>query len=60
MKEFAIKVLGVVFAILVGVWSYGYLNELVFAILALLGAIAIGVIIYFITVKLLAELLDGV
>lgn len=45
MVEVAVKVLAVIVGFVAGVWAYPYLNEVVFALLAFVGAVAVGVVV---------------
>lgn len=53
----AIKILAVILGIVAGVQSYPWLNSFLLAFLAFLGAVAIGVIVYFVAERLLREIL---
>lgn len=45
MADVAIKVLAFIAGLVAAVWSFPYLNGYVFAVLAFLGAVAVGVLV---------------
>lgn len=55
----AIKLVGVVVGIVAAVASYGWLNKYMLALLALVGAIAFGIIVYSLVVRALHEILNA-
>lgn len=57
--DIAIKIVGVILGILAGVWTFHALNGALFAVLAFLGAVAVGVIVYYVVVRLLSEVLGN-
>ena len=55
--DIAIKIVGVILGIVAGVWAYHAPNAVIFALLAFLGGVAVGIIVYYLVVRLLAEVL---
>lgn len=59
MVDLAVKIVAVILGIVAGVWAYNALNQVVFAVLALLGGIAVGILVYWVVVRVLGEVLGA-
>lgn len=57
--DIAIKIVSAILGIISGVWAFHALNPYIFAVLAFLGGIAVGIIVYYVVERLLSELLSG-
>lgn len=55
--ELATKIVGAILGIIAAVMVFPYFNQYIWAFLALLGAVAVGVLVYIGVVKLVAALL---
>ena len=51
MVDIAVKIVAVILGILAGVWTYHAINAVTFAVLALLGGIAVGILVFALVVK---------
>lgn len=59
MVDVAVKIVAIILGIVAGVWAFYALNGVIFALLALLGGIAVGILVYWLVVRLLAEVFGG-
>lgn len=51
-----IKIVGILLGFVAGVASYPWLNQYMFALIAAIGAVAIGIVVYLIVVNILKDL----
>lgn len=52
----AVKIVAVLLGFVAAVASFPWLNEYMFAVIALIGAIAVGVVVYLVVLNLLSDL----
>ncbi len=57
--ELAIKIISAILAFIAAAWSYYALNNLIWAVIAFVGAVAIGVIIYALAVKVISDIVKS-
>lgn len=57
--DLAVKIVALILGIVAGVWAYHALNGVIFAVLAFLGGVAVGIIVYYVVLRLLGEVLGA-
>lgn len=55
----AVKIVAALIGFIAGVMSYPWLDKYLLALVAFVGAIAVGIVVYMLLVNLLADLSNG-